>query len=226
MSTELIKNEIMERGITRLCHMTQTNKLLHILKTPEGIIASRFVKPDILHSNDPMRLDGYTDYVNCSIEYPNYWYYRQMKDKDPVFKDWAVILIDTDIIREDNSKFCIVNAATKRGTLVRSGCDEFIKLFSPMIIGREKRTRSLNKLDNATTDDQAEVLIYKNIPREFIKGIVFQNNETAESIVSACELVGIPMGYEIYISSDLFSRRVSDKINSGQKPELMRFRED
>ena len=35
---KLIKKVINERGITRLCHMTQTNKLLHILKNPDGII--------------------------------------------------------------------------------------------------------------------------------------------------------------------------------------------
>lgn len=223
---ESIKKEINKRGITRLCHMTQTNKLLHILRNPDGIIASAFVNPDVLHPNDPLRLDGYTEYVNCSIEYPNYWYYRRMKDKDTVFKDWVVIFIDTDIIREDNSKFCVVNAATQRGALVKDGSEEFIKLFDSTIVGNEKKTRPMNKLDNATTDDQAEVLIHKNIPRDFIKGVVFQNKETAKSIISACELVGIPTNFEEYISEDLFSRRVSDKINSGQNPEIVRFRED
>ena len=223
---ELIKREINKRGITRLCHMTQTNKLLHILKNPDGIIASAFVNPDVLHPNDPLRLDGYTEYVNCSIEYPNFWYYRQMKDKDTVFKDWVIIFIDTDIIREDNSKFCVVNAATQRGALVKDGLEEFIKLFDSTIFGKEKKTRPMNKLDNATTDDQAEVLIYKNIPRDFIKGIVFQNRETATSIISACELADIPTNFEKYTSEDLFSRRVSDKINNGQNPEIVRFRED
>lgn len=223
---KLIKKLINERGITRLCHMTQTNKLLHILKNPDGIIASAFLDNDVLHPNDLLRLDGYTEYVNCSIEYPNYWYYRKMKEKDTVFKDWVVIFIDTDIIREDNSKFCVVNAATQKGALVKDGPDEFLKLFSSTITGGVKRTRPIKKLCNAPTDDQAEVLIYKNIPRDFIKGIVFQNKETANSIISACEVVGIPTNFEKYISEDLFSRSVSDKINCGQNPRIVRFRED
>ncbi|NMA69351.1 MAG: hypothetical protein GX958_08030 [Desulfitobacterium sp.] len=71
------KKEIETRGITRLCHFTRSQKDVHILTSETGIKAVDFIEKDIYDVNDPLRLDGKKSYVNCSIQYPNYWYWKE-----------------------------------------------------------------------------------------------------------------------------------------------------
>lgn len=78
-----IYEEIKKRNITRLCHFVHTNILLHILNNNEGVKAVDFIKQDVLIQNDKQRLDGKTDYINCSVQYPNWWYLRRVKDNNP-----------------------------------------------------------------------------------------------------------------------------------------------
>lgn len=66
-----IYEEIKKRNITRLCHFVHTNILLHILNNNEGVKAVDFIKQDVLIQNDKQRMDGKTDYINCSVQYPN-----------------------------------------------------------------------------------------------------------------------------------------------------------
>ena len=79
-------NGIRERahrwGITRLCHFTPARNLAHIASDSRGLLASRHLQGDetsIFNPTDKARLDGYTDHVCCSIQYPNAWYFRRAR---------------------------------------------------------------------------------------------------------------------------------------------------
>ena len=87
------------RGVTRICHFTSTVNILHIIQSSDGILATDLIKGETKRQNDKLRCDNLLDYVNCSIEYPNYWYWRQIKDKDPIFRDWVILYISLDILK-------------------------------------------------------------------------------------------------------------------------------
>jgi hypothetical protein len=96
MEKDLIRTEIMARSITRLCHLTKSQKALHILSSEEGIKAVEFLDKSLYDANDSLRLDGRLKYINCSLEYPNHWYWNKVKDKDPLFQDWVILLINPE----------------------------------------------------------------------------------------------------------------------------------
>lgn len=210
-----IEKELKEREITRLCHYVHTNKLLHILNSEEGIAAVDFIDKDVLLQNDSRRLDGKTNFVNCSIQYPNFWYYNKVKNNNSVFPDWALIFIDPIISADETTEFCPVNAAKRFGAYVRKGYPAFKSMFDRQVEGYH---RTPQMLKNAPTDDQAEVLIYRNVPRKYITGIAFKEAETAKQKIGGWEILGVPK-IDIYIAPELFERTASDKIRKGIKPE-------
>lgn len=118
-----IRRECNRRGITRLCHFTQSRNLAHILGDCVGILSRRRLESNDLPYNptDPDRWDGCEHLVCCSIEYPNVYYFAKVREQDHLFKDWVVLLIKPDFLWTPGTKFCPCNAATARGhTLVRA----------------------------------------------------------------------------------------------------------
>ncbi len=221
MEYSKFKEEIKDRGITRLCHFTRSNKALHILSSEAGIKAVDFLEKDIYDANDTNRLDGKTDYVNCSIQYPNHWYWRRVMDKDPLFKDWVILLINPAILLLDTTEFCITNAATGRGAYIKEGYSAFQELFQNTVRAKYERYRTVKMLPCSPTDDQAEVLVYKNISRKDIIGIVVKDEAQAEResirLYYNLESKGIPK-IDIIIVPDLFNGQWSDKIRDGITP--------
>ena len=59
------------------------------------------------------------DYVNCTIQYPNYWYYKRVKDNNYIFPDWAIIFIDPIVATLETTQFCPVNAAKRYGAYIK-----------------------------------------------------------------------------------------------------------
>lgn len=213
-----IEQEIAKRNITRLCHFVHTNKLLHILNSEDGIKAVDFIDQDILQKNDENRYDGKTDYVNCSVQYPNYWYFKRVKDNNTVFRDWAIVFIDPVVATFETSQFCPVNAATKYGAYIKKGYEAFKGMFESCItVGNRRSNRGIEMLRNAPTDDQAEVLIYKNIPRKYITGIALASEEIAKEKRAEWEMIGVN-NIDIYVAPELFTRETSDKIRKGKQP--------
>lgn len=217
-----IQKEINKRGITRLCHYVHTNKLLHILSSEEGIKAVNFIDKDILIQNDPLRLDGKKDYINCSIQYPNYWYFNKVKENNSLFKDWAIIFIDPVVATYEDTEFCAFNAARGKGSYVEKGYEAFLKIFEDNVEGY---CRTQQMLKCAPTNDQAEVLIYHNIPRKYILGIAFENEKIANVKRSAWEVLGVPQ-IDVYIAPELFNRTASEKIRRGIEPTIELFLEE
>ncbi len=221
----MIEQEIKDRGIIRLCHFTRSSKALHILGSESGVIAVDFLDESIYDANDKLRLDGKREYINCSVQYPNYWYFKNVKDKEPLFKDWVVLFIKPEIILLDSTEFCFTNAAFRSGAYIEKGAEAFKGMFAHSVNGKWPRTRTEKMLPCCPTDDQAEVLVYKNISRKDIIGVAVETKEQAhrEKTRWSC-LKNIPE-IDIIIAPDLFSSSCSEKIRNGIIPQEDKFME-
>jgi len=215
-----IKNEAILRGITRLCHFTQSRKLAHILTNSTGILSPERVPSDIRDVTDSLRLDGYTDYISCSIEYPNTWYLRQIKNRDALFKDWVIILLNPALLWRSGTLFCPRNAAAQYGSLVSPGYAGFIKLFQSEIAGAggqiRKRTRQM--LPCCPTDDQAEVLVPHHIPIKDIIGIAVSTEEQARHEKVRLSLLPNAITVKWIVAPQLFNTEWSSLVRQGQRP--------
>lgn len=200
----------------------RNSKEIHILNNNEGVKAVDFIKQDVLIQNDKQRMDGKTDYINCSVQYPNWWYLRRVKDNNPIFSDWAILFIDPIVATIETTQFCKVNAATRYGAYICKGAEAFRELFSANV-GRQNRTKDM--LQNAPTDDQAEVLVYENIPVSMIKGIAFENEEIARQKIVEWKVMGFPK-IDVFISPELFDVSTSGKIRRGEEPLVKPYREE
>jgi hypothetical protein len=224
MDIMVFKTEIKNRGITRLCHLTRSQKAVHILTSETGIKAVDFLEKDIYDVNDPQRLDGKKDFVNCSIQYPNHWYWRKVKDKDPLFKEWVILFINPELLLLDTTEFCAVNAATDYGAHIKKGYGAFQGLYSNTLNIKRLRHRTDLMLPCCPTDDQAEVLIYKNISRHDIIGAAVPSEEQAkeEYVRWYYNLKDVPpLG--IVIAPDLFNGDWSKKVRRGMAPLEFRY---
>ncbi len=85
---EDIRDDVVRRGITRLCHFTPERNLVHILTDDAGVDARLRLDQESdrpFTPTDTVRLDGYVNHISCSIEYPNLWYLVQAMQRDQVF---------------------------------------------------------------------------------------------------------------------------------------------
>jgi len=217
-----IKKEIEDRQISRLCHFVRTNKLLHILNNEEGIKAVNYIDQDVLVQNDTQRLDGRKDFINCSIQFPNWWYLKRIKDNNPIFTDWAIIFIDPIVATLESTEFCAVNAAKRYGAYIKKGYSAFSEIFDARVDGF---LRPQQMLSNAATNDQAEVLVYESIPRKYITGVAFMDKEVARQKVVEWQVLGIT-DIEVFIAPELFLTSTSSKIRQGQEPSIEEYMED
>jgi hypothetical protein len=180
-----IRDIVMQRRITRLCHFTPSRNLVHIATDPQGILASVHLKENekaIFNPTDVTRLDGYPDHVSCSIQYPNAWYFRKARDKDHLFRDWVVLLIKPHHLWMSETKFCARNASANLGGDVCEGLKGFMALFAENVVGAygQTFTRSLSHPSWLPTDEQAEVLIPDRVEREDVLGIVVLDESQAK----------------------------------------------
>lgn len=220
----MIEKEIRDRKITRLCHFTRSSKALHILSSETGLVAVDFLEKDIYDANDELRMDGRTDCINCSIQYPNYWYFKRVKDKVQLFPEWVVLFINPELLLLDSTEFCFTNAAYSRGAYIKKGTDAFRGMFADRVNGKWSRSRTDKMLPCCPTDDQAEALIYKNISRKDIIGVAVPNEEQAEKErIRWYDILKTIPKFDISIAPDLFDGALSDKVRKGIAPREYKF---
>lgn len=225
-----IKNAAVKRGITRLCHLTPSRNLLHIATDATGILASDRLEADRLATFNPVdqeRLDGFPDHVCCSIQYPNAWYLRRVRQQDPIFLDWVVLLIRPDYLWQSGTKFSPRNAAANYGSLVSEGTNGFHSMFEGSTTGAGGRTffRGTNHPAFLPTDEQAEVLIPNAVARDDILGVVVQDKEQAKRESVRMETLGARFP-RYFVAPDLFDpQRLSNTLRSGLLPTGVEYRE-
>jgi hypothetical protein len=187
-----IRKSAMEREITRLCHFTPSRNLVHIATDPRGVLASRHLTEDdksVFNPTDAARLDGYSDHLCCSVQYPNAWFFRKARAKDLIFRDWVVLLFKPRYLWMKGTKFCPRNAAANRGSDVREGLDAFESLFSPAVRGAYGKTfrRTASHPLWLPTDEQAEVLIPDRVVLEDVIGIAVIDDSQARREIARME---------------------------------------
>jgi ssDNA thymidine ADP-ribosyltransferase, DarT len=227
----LISKRIVEKQITRLCHFTNSRSFLHIMSNPNGIIASNFLssedKEEYYKQNDELRKDGKLDYISCSVQYPNTWYLKRIKNKDPNFIDWLILFLDPILMLDEKTLFCHRNAAANNGQFLKPGIRGFDGMFERIVEGKYPIIRTSNMLPCSPTDGQAEVMIYKNIPLQFIRGVCVPTIEKAENEKLKLELIGVPiekiLSLDWVIAPDLFESKWNSLVKNGTVPEEIKI---
>ncbi len=190
-----LRVEAEQRGITRLCHFTPARNLPHILQSPDGILSRRALRlaRKAFTPTDEQRLDCHDDHISCSIEYPNAWYFRRARDGDEPFTDWVILLLAPHHIWAPNTLFSPRNAAANHGSLLRPGLGGFASMYVPAVTGAGGRayTRSPKMLPCCTTDQQAEVMVERQIPKSDILAVVVATPERAWDDAQRLRCLGI-----------------------------------
>jgi ssDNA thymidine ADP-ribosyltransferase, DarT len=212
-----IQQECINRGITRLCHFTQSRNMAHIFDEPYGLYSTQTLRANDMPHNptDPNRFDGRDDLVCCSIECPNTYYFFNVREHDRLFRDWVVLYIEPDFLWHPQTEFCPCNSARECGLYIEPGLKGFQSLFAQTSPGINF-SRGARHLPAAPTDIQAEVLVADPIPLESIIGVVVQNDAQAQREIYRLRLQGISLDKPIYVVSEYFDRRtVSRSIQNG-----------
>ncbi len=223
IENEKIRQEVIRRNITRLCHFTQSRKLPHILGDLQGIYSIDSLlslRPDIVDKNDPLRLDGQPNYICCSIEFPNTYFFRQAAIREKIFKDWVVLILKRELIWRSENKYSYRNAAAKP-TPIGSGSEAFVKMFANSVTGSREITftRDRNQLDFCPTDAQAEVLIKEVIPRQDIIKIGVATEEQAKLEIRRLSLLKIDTDLlEFIIAPHMFDGSWVGLVKAGKYP--------
>lgn len=222
---ETIKQEVESRGITRLCHFTPSRNLVHILTGTTGILATKKLQTDersVFTPTDLQRLDRHENYICCSIEYPNAWYFDQAKSKDELFKDWVILFINPKYLWLPGTRFCPRNAASRSGNLVAEGKEAFLSMFNQSVPASNRTiTRSNTHLACCPTDNQAEVLIPDTISIGDILSVAVQTHTQAKNEAVRLSLLGVPEDrFNFVIAPTLFEKyKLSQCISSGKRPQ-------
>jgi len=180
----------------------------------------------ILNSTDKQRLDGYTSFVCCSLQYPNPYYFSKARSNESLFLDWVILLLSIDLLENPNTLFCPFNAAIGRGAHVTSGESGFNSLFDRTVVSPLRTlTRSPSHMKSCPTDLQAEILVPDLVPLQDVKAAVVSSEVQARTEVARLRQAQLdPSALEWYICSELFDRdSLRNAIHSGVKPAERRF---
>lgn len=218
---------VRDLGITRLCHLTPFHNLLHIARGA-GLRSTTDLTEDqraVFDQQDLARLDGRPGHISCSIQYPNVWYLRSRRKEagalPRLFPDWVCVLIDPRHLWREDTLFCHRNAAAGSGAYVAPGASALRGMFDEEVIGSGGRSWGRGaKPGNCPTDDQAEVLIHKEVPLQDANHIVVADEDQAGRVLAGLDAIGAPVElFEFTIAPLFFSSDMSTKLRRGLLPE-------
>lgn len=215
-----------ERKITRLCHLTPFQNLIHIARG-DGLRSTLELSGDARAAytqQDLERLDGHPDHISCSIEYPNVWYLRQRRKRatplQKLFPDWVCVLIEPHHLWREDTLVCFRNAAAAGGAYIDRGSTAFEAMFADSVVGSGGRTYTRgSKPPSCPTDDQAEVLIAKQIPLADAGRVVVADTAQASRVLVGLDLLQVPPDtFELIVAPKLFQISLSGALHAGRRP--------
>ncbi|QNQ10410.1 DarT ssDNA thymidine ADP-ribosyltransferase family protein [Sphingomonas alpina] len=220
-----IRNDVASRGITRLCHFTPSRSLAHILAGGVGVLPSHLLEEEdrlLFNPTDLQRLDGHTNHICCSIEYPNAWYLDRVRKGEILFRDWVVIFAEPSVLAVEGTLFCPRNAAAGYGAYIAAGYDAYASMFAQSVAGAygTVRSRTLLQLPCSPTDDQAEVLVADSIPLESILALGVSSETQAQMEHVRLDILGIDVSkLQFVVCPTLFDKNaLSSSIRAGRRP--------
>ena len=216
-----IRKESTARGITRLCHFTQSRHLPQIIEPPGGLLSTKRLgemnRP--FTPTDTVRRDGHPDHVCCSVQYPNGWYLRKAVGREQLFRDWVVLLLHPSYLWMDGTKFCDTNAATEMGRRIQAGIDAFNSLFADEVRIHGRCSTRDRKPACVPTDDQAEVLIPDQVDRDAIIGLIVSSETQAQRESVRLDLLGLPMPRTLIAPVLYDPKELTRMLRSGRLPD-------
>jgi hypothetical protein len=217
-----IDSTIRVRGITRLCHFTDSRNLAYMLAGEDAILPTADLlraQQALFNATDTVRYDGYVGKICCSVEFPNVWYFETARNRPTVFLDWVVLLLAPSHLGSRGTLFCPCNAARSRGAHIRAGELGFEALFaSPSVMGRGRNSWHL---PCSPTDDQAEVLVDGPIPLSSLVGVGVKDEAQAKREFARLEQLGHNPARFTWIVAPHFFRKheLSVSIRRGVRPQ-------
>ncbi|MDR1890420.1 MAG: DarT ssDNA thymidine ADP-ribosyltransferase family protein [Zoogloeaceae bacterium] len=182
---QAIKAIVHGRRITELVHFTRIENLHRILKY--GILPVNEMRlKEIQHlHNDHERHDKRLYTVSLSVSFPNYKMFYKYQQSGG---SYAVLVIDTSVLWENECLFCRTNAAS---STIRSKDDNELRSaesFKNMFGGDE--IRQSNQIRHCDpTDPQAEILVVGKVDFEKIQKIVFSDSQHLNNFLEQTNLL-------------------------------------
>lgn len=211
---------IARRQIRRICHFTPSRNLGHILMGKRGVLASARLTADernVFNPTDLERFDRHTGHVCCSVEFPNAWYFRKARGKEPLFLDWSVLLINPEVLMIPGVKFCPRNAAAAGGALAQEGTAGFSAMYETEVTGAGGRVfqRTSSRHPAVPTDEQAEVLVPDAIAPHLLFGVAVSSSQQARVEMARLKILRIEPP-PFYIAPQFYDpAALSDAIRTG-----------
>ena len=172
-----MKELLRQKNIKNIIHFTRAENLLGILD--KGLLPRVALNEEESIFNDEYRYDDCENAVCASIEFPNYKMFYSLRCNEPE-TEWAVLILDASILLDFQCAYCETNAGSEAMYSIplsrRMGVDAFLKMFTDISEGH--RREDLDIPDNYPTNPQAEVLIFGEIPINYIKCIIFKDVST------------------------------------------------
>jgi hypothetical protein len=93
-------------------------------------------------------------------------------------------------------------------------------MFAPRVVGAYGKTwiRTAKMLDCSPTDDQAEVMVRKQIALSSIRGVVLPTEEQATLEHARLKVIGNPPKLDWIVAPSMFTEQLSVMIRAGQRP--------
>jgi hypothetical protein len=171
---DTIEHELKNRKVTRLLH--STHLLVNLpqifrdgfLDTARGL-RSRLGDSANRLLHDPVRFEKFTvglDYINCSLSAPNFEL-LYARSKAAWKSEWVHLALDLNLLRNSDTLFSPVSAASDFGKHLESGIEGLREMFADKT--KEWTRQNLDK--STPTHPQAEVLIRGPIELSHVQAI-------------------------------------------------------
>ena len=181
-----IRDFIATRNIPSLVHFTRIENIRSILEN--GIVPRSLLDPGF-HFNDEMRLDRFPESTSLSISFPNWqMFYRCRRAERNQGANWVVLAISTETLVTHPCLFFPTNAANRRfqddgqeAFSTRMGLIGLNSMFPDDPPG-VRQVRGLP--EKATTDPQAEILVFDRVLPEQIGAIsLMRSDANTEALI-------------------------------------------
>lgn len=218
-----INSDATRRGITRLCHYTGSRNFIQMVTESSAILPTKVAQETgvTINVNDQERWDGRPDHISTSVEFPNAWCLDRHMERDTIFDDWLILLVDPKYLWTAGTRFCGRNAAAGSGALVAEGFDAYSSMFAATVDGQGgKQYKRRGQLLCCPTDQQAEVLVPVPIPLTDVIGIVFKDESQAKREIVRIQCLGMEFpNMKALIVPEFFDKhKLNSIIYSGRRP--------
>lgn len=177
-SKDKLREIIIRQRVRFVVHFTPIENLSSILDF--GILSRDQLNGRAKVLVDKHRFDGRPSWISTSLSFPNYrMLYQKTMEETVAF--WVLLILDPSVLWELQCKFFDSNAASSKSLEVKK--EDISNLFF---------SSDSNHAPYAV-DSQTEAMIYKEIPRGYIKGIAVRNENQLQKVEALPNLGSIPV---------------------------------